>query len=100
MKSIKLLLALCALTALSKAQPITGQSYYNNGGMPAFLSSGTYVSTNPGFIMARYQPSGVPNFVVDKVDVDGTFSGATGIFGNTYKTLTGGVNCNSTLSQE
>jgi len=83
------------------AQPNTGQTTYSHSVADPTLSSGTYVSSDPGFIMAGFsQPtSGGPNLVIDKVDVDGLFNGSTGEFSKQYTISTGGTGCNVSISQ-
>lgn len=101
MKSIQLMLALCTLATATKAQ-FTGQSFYGHNGTAAILSSGTYVNGTPGFIMAGYQPNtaaGACNFLVDKVDPDGTFASGSG-FSNEYYLFDAGVSCNNTCMQQ
>lgn len=102
MKSIKLTLALCALAATGQAQ-FTGQNFYGHGGVNALLSSGTYVTSDPGFVMGGYlpaSPAGSSNFFVDKVDPDGTYGSATA-FSREYFLYDAGSKCdNSCLKQE
>jgi hypothetical protein len=85
------------------AQPWTGQTRYDNNSIPAILSSGSYVSINPGFVMAGYLPTttnGNYNFLVDKVDVDGQFNSSVGEFHVGYMMNSGGLNCGTTVVQE
>ena len=103
MKTFKLTLAMCALATISMAQPFTGQSYYAHNGTNALLSSGTYVRTIPGFIMGGYIPSftsaGTPNFLIDKVDPNGTFVSTTA-FSREYLMYNGGAACGLSIAQE
>ncbi len=100
MKHLKLMLLLLMIQAMSIAQPNTGQRWYNHGSLSPILSSGTYVSTDPGFVMAGYRPSiaSGPNFIIDKVDMDGLFNSSTGEFSRQYTITTGGNNCNVSLN--
>lgn len=104
MKTLKLMLAMCVLaTTVSNAQ-FNGQSFYNHGGsLNALLTSGTYVQNIPGFIMGGYLPSvtaGTPNFLIDKVDPDGSFTSGTA-FSQQYFMLTdSSFNCIGVTGQE
>jgi hypothetical protein len=76
MKKTKLLLGLCALSLLGKAQPFTGITRYDHAGDNAVLSSGTITSNSPGFLMGAYTPTISPagfNLFVDKTNVFGLF---------------------------
>lgn len=99
MKLIFASLALCVFTVTVKAQQ-TGQSFYDHGGIPAVLSSGTYVNAAPGFVMAGYRPVsavGTANFFVDKVNSAGTFAGG---FSRSYMFSNSGNACAGPISQE
>ncbi len=100
MKHLKLILLLLMIKAMSIAQPNTGQRWYNHGSLSPILSSGTYVSTDPGFVMAGYRPSiaSGSNFIIDKVDMDGLFNSSTGEFSRQYTITTGGNNCNVSVN--
>lgn len=100
MKAIQLTLALCALATLGKAQ-YTGQSFYGHNGS-ALLSSGTYVTADPGFIMGGYKPTvpaGTSNFFVDKVDQDATYTSGTA-FSREYFMYDSGPNCTSNCMKQ
>jgi len=93
---------ICSMSAFNiLAQPNTGQTTYSHSVADPTLSSGTYVSSDPGFVMAGFsQPtSSGPNLVIDKVDVDGLFNGSTGEFSKQYTISTGGTGCNVSISQ-
>lgn len=99
MKTILSFLTLCVVATSLKSQ-ITGQSTYNHASTPAILSSGTYVNSSPGFIMAGFRPTaaaGTANFFVDKVNPAGTFGGG---FSRGYSMMATGAGCSSALAQQ
>lgn len=94
------MMLLLMLQAMSIAQPNTGQTIYSHGSLNPQLTSGTYVSTDPGFIMAGHGMGGItyPKLVIDKVDMVGLFNSSPGEFMKQYTVTTGGVNCNVSLT--
>jgi hypothetical protein len=90
MKKTKLLLGLCALSLLGKAQ-YNGMSLYSHSGRDAILSSGNLTNINsPGFLMGGYDPmtigGGAYNLFIDKVDDQTLFSGTT-TFQQSYQVI-------------
>jgi hypothetical protein len=95
MKTKVLMLLIAAWYGRSYSQPHTGMTLYDHQGIAPVLTAGTYVTTNPGFLMAGWNP-----LVVDKVDVDGLFNGSPGEFSKQYSISSGGSNCSPVLSPQ
>ncbi len=90
-----LILIACLLTSLILAQPNTGQTTYAHSITGASLTAGTYVTGDPGFIMAGYRVATSADLIVNKVGVDGLYAGMPGEFTVDYAVTTGGSYCNA-----
>lgn len=95
MKTKLLLLLTAVCCGRSFSQPYTGMTLYDHVGITPILTAGTYVTSNPGFLMAGWNP-----IVVDKVDVDGLFNNSPGEFSMQYSISSGGITCSSNLSPQ
>lgn len=102
MKSIKPLLALCALSLPAMSQPFNGQTTYDHNSNKAILTAGSYVASSGGFIMAGYQPSYAGGLLVyvDKVDRNGNVGSSSGLFSNYFNVLSGGRQCLNNFTPE
>ncbi|MDI1353435.1 MAG: T9SS type A sorting domain-containing protein [bacterium] len=91
MKTIKFVLALCALTVSLFSQPYGVAKYPRTN---SWLSSGTVTTQNPGFLMAGTELTTTNfNFSLDRVGPGGVPAGNAWNFQNGYTLSGGGSGC-------
>jgi hypothetical protein len=92
MKTIRLLIAACSIVATGAQAQYGGISYPHG---TSILSSAKTTNLNPGFLMGGYQAASTaatPNFVIDRVDINGQFVPPAIAFSRRYD-IFDNINC-------